>query len=39
MSKSASKSVLIREETSPYRRPKEHSPGPGEHDGHLTPFG
>ena len=39
MTKSNSKSVIIREETSPYRRPKENSPGPGEHDGHLTAFG
>lgn len=39
MSKASSKSAIIREETSPYRRPKEKSPGPGEHDAHLTPFG
>ena len=39
MSKSQSKSVIIREETSPYRRPKENSPGPGEHDGHLISIG
>jgi len=40
MSKASSKSVIIREETSPYRRPKEHSPGPGESgDGHLTVMG
>ena len=38
MSKAASKSVIIREETSPYRRPKEYSPGPGE-SGKLTAFG
>ena len=31
--------MIIREETSPYRRPKENSPGPGEHDGHLTSIG
>ncbi len=39
MSKMSSKSVIIREETSPYRRPKENTPGPGHHDGHLTAFG
>ena len=39
LSKSHSTSVIIREETSPYRRPMENSPGPGAHDGHLTPFG
>jgi len=34
-----SRSALIREETSPYRRPKENNPGPGHHDGHLDKFG
>ena len=39
MSKASSKSVIIREETSPYRRPQENTPGPGQHDGHLKAFG
>ena len=39
MSKASTKSAIIREDTSPYRRPKENSPGPGHHDSHLTPFG
>ncbi len=39
MSKSASKSAIIKEETSPYRRPKETSPDPGQYDAHLTKFG
>jgi hypothetical protein len=39
MSKASSKSAIIREETSPYRRPKENTPGPGHHDGHLDKFG
>jgi len=39
MSKASAKSVIIREESSPYRRPKENTPGPGHHDGHLTAFG
>lgn len=30
---------VIREETSPYRRPKEIGPSPGAYDGHLKPFG
>ena len=29
----------IKEEVSPYRRPKEVSPDPGQYDNHLTPFG
>lgn len=39
MTKSRSSCAIIREETSPYRRPMENTPGPGHHDGHLTPFG
>jgi hypothetical protein len=39
MSKSSVRSAHIREDTSPYRRPIEKSPGPGEHTGHLTAFG
>ena len=39
MSKMSVRSAHIREEGSPYRRPKENSPGPGAHDGHLTAFG
>ena len=39
MSKASVRSAIIREETSPYRRPQENSPGPGHHDGHLTSFG
>ena len=38
MSKASVRSAIIREETSPYRRPKENNPGPGHHDAHLTPF-
>lgn len=30
---------MIREDTSPYRRPKEQTPEPGSYDGHLRPFG
>ena len=30
---------MIREEVSPYRRPKERSPDPGQYDRHLTKFG
>ena len=39
MSKASVRSAHIRPETSPYRRPKENTPGPGHHDGHLTAFG
>ena len=39
MSKASTRSAIIREDGSPYRRPKENSPGPGHHDGHLTAFG
>ena len=39
MSKASIRSAIIREETSPYRRPQENSPGPGHHDGHLDAFG
>ena len=39
MSKMSVRSAHIKEETSPYRRPQENSPGPGAHDGHLTAFG
>ena len=39
MSKASTRSAIILEETSPYRRPKENSPGPGAHDKHLTAFG
>ena len=34
-----SRSAHIKEETSPYRRAQDQTPGPGEHDGHLTKFG
>jgi len=33
------KSVIIREETSPYRRPKEQSPDPGQYNGDVVTFG
>jgi len=36
---SRSKAALIREEVSPYRRPKEETPAPGTYDSHLKPFG
>ena len=36
---SRSKAALIKEEVSPYRRPKEQSPDPGQYDSHLKPFG
>lgn len=39
MSKLSTRSAIIREDVAPYRRPAEKSPGPGEHDAHLTPFG
>ena len=39
MSKASSKSAIIREDTSPYRRPKEESPDPGFYDRHLTKLG
>lgn len=39
MVKSNSKSAIIHEDTSPYRRPKESSPAPGHYDAHLTSFG
>ena len=39
MSQRKTRSAIIREETSPYRRPKENNPGPGAHDGHLDKFG
>jgi hypothetical protein len=39
MSKAASKSAHIREETSPHRRAPDYTPGPGHVDGHLTAFG
>jgi len=39
MTSTRARSALIREETSPYRRPKENNPGPGAHDKHLTRFG
>lgn len=31
--------AVIKEETSPYRRPADKSPEPGQYDNHLTPFG
>ena len=34
-----SKSAFIKPETSPFRRPKESSPDPGQYDGHLNSFG
>jgi hypothetical protein len=33
-----SRSAFIREEVSPYRRPKDKSPDPGIYDGHLSIF-
>jgi hypothetical protein len=39
MVSSRSKAALIREDTSPYRRPKEQLPEPGSYDYHLKPFG
>jgi hypothetical protein len=39
MSKTSIRSAHIREETSPYRRPKENNPGAGHYDGHLDKFG
>tara|TARA_B110000285_G_scaffold187299_1_gene213009 strand:+ start:1055 stop:1309 length:255 start_codon:yes stop_codon:yes gene_type:complete len=37
--KARTQSCLIREETSPYRRPEENLPGAGHYDGHLDKFG
>ena len=34
-----SRSVVIKKATSPYRRPKENNPEPGQYDRHLTKFG
>lgn len=34
-----SRSAVIKKETSPYRRPKESNPEPGQYDRHLTKFG
>ena len=39
LSKMSVRSAIILEETSPYRRPKESSPEPGQYDAHLTKFG
>lgn len=39
LTKPKSQSVLIKEDTHPYRRPQEQSPDPGLYDGHLKPFG
>jgi len=39
MSKNSSHSALMVQPTSPYRRPKDNTPGPGHHDKHLIPFG
>jgi hypothetical protein len=39
MSQRKTRSALIREEVSPYRRPKDKVPEPGSYDGHLTKFG
>lgn len=33
------RSATIRKEVSPFRRPKDSNPDPGQYDGHLTPFG
>lgn len=33
------RSVIIKKETCPYRRPKETNPEPGQYDGHLDKFG
>jgi hypothetical protein len=33
------RSTVIKEDTSPYRRPKEQNPEPGQYDAHLKPFG
>lgn len=38
LTKKKSRAAHIRPETSPYRRPKENTPGPGHHDSHLIPF-
>ena len=34
-----SRAAMIREPTSKYKKPVEHSPDPGQYDSHLTPFG
>lgn len=39
MSQRKTRSALIREEVSPYRRPAEKVPEPGSYDKHLIPFG
>ena len=39
MSQRKTRSALIREEVSPYRRPAEKTPEPGSYDKHLIPFG
>ena len=33
------RSAIIRPKTSPYKRPKEGNPDPGQYDKHLKPFG
>ena len=39
ITKPLNRSAIIRPETSPYRRPKESNPDPGQYDGHLKKFG
>ena len=39
VTKSRTKSALIKEDVSPYRRPKEVTPDAGQYDNHLIPFG
>lgn len=39
MTKFQNRSTVIKAETSPYRRPKEQNPEPGQYDGHLKPLG
>ena len=38
VTKPRSRMAHLTKETSPYRRPKESSPDPGQYDGHLRPF-
>ena len=33
------RTAVIKKDTSPYRRPKERNPDPGQYDSHLKPFG
>ena len=39
ITKYRNRSALIKQPTSPYRRPKESNPDPGKYDSHLKPFG